>query len=151
MNIVIVKEFNHDKKMNSIILNIIAVYLMINLENLILSFDLFINARMKHSVKFLLDQKMIAQQCSQVQCKYKIFVENYIIRSFMILNYFIKKEIDQVENNHCLSSENIIYHLEQIINYNHDTVVENVRNACAVRKINDEVHDDAFSYSSRNK
>jgi len=60
MNAVIVEELNHDKKMNSIILNIIAVRLKISLENLILSFNLIINARMKRNTKFLLDQKMIA-------------------------------------------------------------------------------------------
>jgi len=61
VNTVIVEELNHDKKMNLIILNIIAVCLKINLKNLILSFDLFINARMKRSAKFLLNQKMIVQ------------------------------------------------------------------------------------------
>jgi len=60
VNIVIVEEFNHDKKMNSIILNIIAVHSKINLESLILSLDLIINARMKCSAKFSLDLKMIA-------------------------------------------------------------------------------------------
>jgi len=60
MNAVIVKELDHDKKMNSIILNIIAVYLKISLENLILFLDLIINARVKRNAKFLLDQKMIA-------------------------------------------------------------------------------------------
>jgi hypothetical protein len=151
VNIVIVEELDHDKKMNSIVLNIIAVCLKISLKNLFLSFDLFINARMKCNAKFLLDQKMIAQQCSKVQCKYKISVENYIIRSFMILNYFIKKEINQIENNHCLSSENVVCHLEKIIDYNHDTVVEDVRDVHAVRKINDEVYNDVFSYFSRNE
>jgi len=66
MNAVIVEELNHDKKMNSIILNIIAICSKISLENLILSFNLIINARMKCSAKFLLDQKMIAQQDSKV-------------------------------------------------------------------------------------
>ena len=69
----------------------------------------------------------------------------------MIMNYFIKKEIDQVENNHCFSSENVMCHLEKIINYNHDTVVEDVKDAYAVRKIDDEVYDDAFLYFSRNE
>jgi len=66
MNIVIVEELNHDKKMNSIILNIVAVCLKISFKNLILSFDLIINARMKCNAKFLLDQKMIAQRDSKV-------------------------------------------------------------------------------------
>jgi len=61
VNVVIVKELNHDKKMNSIILNIIAVCLKINFKNLILSFNLFINARIKCNAKCLLNQKMIAQ------------------------------------------------------------------------------------------
>ncbi len=61
MNAVIVEKLNHDKKMNSIILNTVAVHLKISLKNLILSFDLIINARMKCNAKFLLDQKMIAQ------------------------------------------------------------------------------------------
>jgi hypothetical protein len=69
----------------------------------------------------------------------------------MILNYFIKKEINQVENNHCLSSENVVYHLKKIIDYNHNTVIKDVKDICAIRKINDEVHDEAFSYFSRNK
>ena len=66
MNTVIVKELDHDKKMNSIILNIIVVRSKISLKSLILSFDLIIDARMKRSVKFSLDQKMIAQRCSKV-------------------------------------------------------------------------------------
>jgi len=61
VNAVIVEKLNHDKKMNSIILNTVAVHLKISLKNLILSFDLIINARMKCNAKFLLDQKMIAQ------------------------------------------------------------------------------------------
>jgi len=61
VNAVIVEELNHDKKMNSIVLNIIAVRLKISLKSLILSFDLIINARIKRNAKFLLDQKMIAQ------------------------------------------------------------------------------------------
>jgi hypothetical protein len=44
-----------------------------------------------------------------------------------------------------------VCHLEQIINHNHDIIIKDVKNAHAVRKINDEVHDDVFSYSSRNK
>jgi hypothetical protein len=91
MNAVIVKELDHDKKMNSIILNIIAVCLKISLKNLILSFDLIIDVRMKCNVKFSLDQKMITQRRLKVQCKYKISVKNYIIRNFMIMNYSIKK------------------------------------------------------------
>jgi len=55
MNAIIIEELNHDKKMNSIILNIIAVCLKISLENLILSFNLFIDAKMKCNVKFSLD------------------------------------------------------------------------------------------------
>jgi len=94
VNAVIVEELNHDKKMNSIILNIIAVRSKISLENLILSLDLIINARMKCNAKFLLDQKMIVQQCSKVWCKYEIFVKDYIIKSFMILNYSVKKKIN---------------------------------------------------------
>jgi hypothetical protein len=66
VNAVIVEELDHDKKMNSIVLNIIAVCSKISLENLILSLDLIINARIKRSAKFLLDQKMIAQQRSKV-------------------------------------------------------------------------------------
>ncbi len=66
MNTVIVKELDHDKKMNSIILNIIAVHSKISLESLILSLDLIINVRMKRSAKFSLDQKMIAQRRSKV-------------------------------------------------------------------------------------
>ncbi len=66
MNIVIVEELSHDKKMNSIILNIVAVCLKISFKNLILSFDLIINTRMKCNAKFLLDQKMIAQRDSKV-------------------------------------------------------------------------------------
>jgi len=66
VNAVIVEELDHDKKMNSIILNIVAVRLKINLKSLILSLDLIINARMKRNAKFLLDQKMIAQQRSKV-------------------------------------------------------------------------------------
>ncbi len=151
VNAVIVEELDHDKKMNSIILNIVAVRLKINLKSLILSLDLIINARMKRNAKFLLDQKMIAQQRSKVWCKYEISVRDYIIKSFVILNYFIKKKIDQIENNHCLSSRNIVCHLEKMIDYNHNAVVKNIWDACAVRKIDDEVHDDAFSYSSRNK
>jgi len=66
MNAVIVEELSHDKKMNSIVLNIVAICSKISLENLILSFDLIIDVRMKCSAKFLLDQKMIAQQDSKV-------------------------------------------------------------------------------------
>jgi len=66
VNTVIVKELDHDKKMNSIILNIIAVHSKISLESLILSLDLIINVRMKRSAKFSLDQKMIAQRRSKV-------------------------------------------------------------------------------------
>jgi len=66
MNVVIVEELNHDKKMNSIVLNIVAVCLKISLKNLILFLDLIINARMKRSAKFSLDQKMIAQRHSKV-------------------------------------------------------------------------------------
>jgi len=106
---------------------------------------------MKYNAKFSLDQKMITQQYSKVQCNYEIFVENYIIRSFMITNYFIKKQINQVENNHCLSSENVVCHFEKTIDYNHDTIIKDVRDVHAVKKINDEVHDDAFSYSLRNE
>ncbi len=80
--------------MNSIILNIVAVRSKISLKNLILSFDLIIDVRMKCSAKFSLDQKMIAQQDSKVWYKYKISVKDYIIRSLVILNYFIKKEIN---------------------------------------------------------
>ncbi len=151
VNAVIVEELNHDKKMNSIILNIVAVCLKINLKSLILSFNLIINARMKCNAKFLLDQKMIAQQRSKVWCKYEISVKNYIIESFVILNYFVKKKIDQIKSNHCFSSRNVVRHLEKIINYNHNVVVENIWDACAVRKIDDEVHDNTFSYSSKNK
>jgi len=151
MNIVIVEELSYDKKMNSIILNIIAVCLKISLENLILSFNLIINARMKCNAKFSLDQKMIAQRRSKVWCKYEISVKDYIIRSLMISNYFVKKEINQIENNHCLSSRNVVRHLKKMIDYNHNAVVEDIWDVCAVRKINDEVHDDAFSYSSRNE
>ncbi len=86
---VIVEELDHDKKINSIILNIIAVRLKISLENLILSFNLIINARIKCNAKFSLDQKMIAQQRLKVQCKYKVFVKDYIVRSFMISNYSV--------------------------------------------------------------
>ncbi len=151
VNAVIVEELDHDKKMNSIILNIVAVRLKISLKNLILSFNLIINARMKCSAKFLLDQKMIAQQRLKVWCKYKISVRDYIIRSLVISNYFVKKEIDQIESNHCLSSRNLVHHLEKMIDYNHNAVIENVWNACAVRKINDKVHDNALSYFSRNE
>ena len=42
-------------------------------------------------------------------------------------------------------------HLEKTINYNHNAVVKDIRDVCAVRKINDEVHDNAFSYSLRNE
>ena len=66
VNTVIVKELDHDKKMNLIVLNIVAVCSKISLESLILSFNLIINARMKCNAKFSLDQKMIAQQCSKV-------------------------------------------------------------------------------------
>ncbi len=59
VNAVIVEELSHCKKMNSIVLNIIAVRLKISLENLILSFNLIINVRMKRNAKFSLDQKMI--------------------------------------------------------------------------------------------
>ena len=151
VNAVIVEELNHYKKMNSIILNIITIHLKISLESLILSFDLIINAKMKCNAKFLLDQKMIAQQCLKVWCKYKISVKDYIIRSLVISNYFVKKEIDHIESNHCFSSRNVVHHLEKIINYNYNAVVEDVWDAYAVRKIDDEVYDDAFSYSSRNE
>ncbi len=66
VNAVIVEELNHDKKTNSIVLNIVAVRLKISLESLILSFNLIIDARMKCNTKFSLDQKMIAQRCSKV-------------------------------------------------------------------------------------
>ncbi len=151
VNAVIVEKLDHDKKMNSIILNIIAVRLKINLKSLILSFDLIINARMKSSAKFSLDQKMIAQRCSKVWCKYEISVRNYIIKSLMILNYSVKKEIDQIKSSHCLSSRNVVHHLEKMIDYNHNAVIEDIWDAHAVRKIDDEVHDNAFSYSSRNE
>ncbi len=151
VNAVIVKELDHDKKINSIILNIVAVCSKISLKNLILSLDLIIDARMKRSAKFSLDQKIIAQQRSKMWCKYEISVRNYIIRSLMISNYSVKKEINQIESNHCLSNRNVVRHLEKMIDYNHNAVVENIWDACAVRKINDEVHDDAFLYSSRNE
>ena len=151
MNVVIVEELNHDKKMNSIVLNIVAVCLKISIKNLILFLDLIINARMKRSAKFSLDQKMIAQRHSKVWCKYEISVKDYIIRSFVISNYFVKKEIDQIESNHCLSSRNVVHHLEKTIDYNHNAVIEDIWDARAVRKIDDEVHDNAFSYSSRNE
>ncbi len=151
VNAVIVEELNHDKKMNSIILNIIAVHLKISLENLILSLDLIINARMKCSAKFSLNQKMIAQQHSKVWYKYEISVRNYIIRSLVISNYFVKKEINQIRSNHCLLNKNVVHHLEKMIDYNYNAVVENIWDVCAVRKINDEVHDNAFSYSSRSE
>ena len=151
VNIVIVEELNHDKKMNSIILNIIAVHSKINLESLILSLDLIINARMKCSAKFSLDQKMIAQRRSKVWCKYEIFVKNYIIRSLVISNYFVKKKINQIKSNHCFSSRNVVHHLEKTLDYNHNAVVKDIWNACAVRKINDEIHDDVLSYFSRNE
>jgi len=151
VNAVIVKELDHDKKMNSIILNIIAVHSKISLESLILSLDLIINARMKRSAKFSLDQKMIAQRRSKVWYKYEISVKDYIIRSFMILNYFVKKKIDQIESSHCLSSRNVVHHFEKMIDYNHNAVVKDVWDACVVKKIDDEVHNNAFSYSSRNK
>ena len=122
VNAVIVEEFSHDKKMNSIVLNIIAVCSKISFKNLILSFNLIINARMKCNAKFSLDQKMIAQRRSKVWCKYKIFVRNYIIKSLMILNYSVKKEINQIESNHCLSSKNVVHHLEKMIDYNHNAV-----------------------------
>ncbi len=137
--------------MNSIILNIIAVHLKISFKNLILSLDLIINVRMKRSAKFSLDQKIIAQWCSKVWCKYKISVRDYIIRSLVILNYFVKKEIDQIKSNHCLLSKNVVHHLEKMIDYNYNAVVKDIWDACAVRKIDDEVHDNAFSYSSRSK
>ncbi len=38
-----------------------------------------------------------------------------------------------------------------MIEYNHNAVVEDVWDAYAVRKIDDEVHYDAFSYSLRNE
>ncbi len=106
---------------------------------------------MKRNAKFLLDQKMIAQRCSKVWCKYEIFVKDYIIKSLVILNYSVKKEIDQIENNHCLSNRNVVRHLEKMIDYNHNAVVEDIWDACAVRKIVDKIYDDAFSYFSRNK
>ncbi len=145
VNIVIVEELDHNKKINSIILNIIAVRSKISLKSLILSFNLIINARIKRNAKFLLDQKMIAQQRSKVWCKYEISVKDYIIKSFVILNYSVKKEIDQIRSNHCLSSRNVVRHLEKMINYNHNAVIKDVWDACAVRKIDDEVHDNAFS------
>ncbi len=151
VNAIIVEELNHDKKMNSIVLNIIAIHLKISLKNLILSFNLIINARMKRSAKFLLDQKMIAQRRSKVWCKYEISVKDYIIRSFVILNYSVKKEIDQIKSSHCFASRNVVCHFEKMIDYNHNAVVENIWDACAIRKIDDEVHDDAFSYFSRNE
>ncbi len=151
VNAVIVKELDHDKKMNSIILNIIAVHSKISLETLILSLDLIINARMKRSAKFSLDQKMIAQRRSKVWCKYEISVRDYIIRSFVILNYSIEKEIDQIKSSHCLLNRNVVHHLKKTIDYNHNAVIEDVWNAYAVRKIDNEVHDNASSYSSRNK
>ncbi len=151
VNIVLVEEFDYDKKMNSIILNIIAVCLKISLENLILSFNLIINARMKHNAKFSLDQKMIAQWCSKVWCKYEIFVRNYVIRSFMISNYSVKKKINQIESSHCFLSRNVAHHLEKTIDYNHNAVIKDIWNACAVRKIDDEVHNNAFSYFLRNE
>ncbi len=151
VNVVIVEELNHDKKMNSIILNIVAICLKISLESLILSFNLIIDVRMKHNAKFLLDQKMIAQQCSKVWCKYEISVKDYIIRSLMILNYFVKKEINQIESSHCLLNKNVVHHLEKMINYNYNAVIKDVWDVCAVRKIDDEVHDNAFSYFSRNE
>jgi len=112
--------------MNSIILNIVAVRLKISLKNLILSLDLIINVRMKRSAKFSLDQKMIAQRRSKVQCKYEVSVKDYIIRSLMISNYFVKKEINQIESSHCFSSRNVVCHLEKMIEYNHNAVVEDV-------------------------
>ncbi len=69
----------------------------------------------------------------------------------MILNYFVKKKINQIESNYYLSSRNVVRHLEKMIDYNHNAVVEDVWNACAVRKIDDEVHDNALSYFSRNE
>jgi len=69
----------------------------------------------------------------------------------MISNYFIKKEINQVENNHCFSSENVVYYLEKIIDYNHDIIIKDVKNVHVIRKINDEIHNNALSYSSRNE
>ena len=126
VNIVIVEELDHNKKINSIILNIIAVRSKISLKSLILSFNLIINARIKRNAKFLLDQKMIAQQRSKVWCKYEISVKDYIIKSFVILNYSVKKEIDQIRSNHCLSSRNVVRHLEKMINYNHNAVIKDV-------------------------
>ncbi len=70
---------------------------------------------------------------------------------FVILNYSVKKEIDQIKNNHCFSSRNVVCHLEKTIDYNHNAIVENVWDAYAVRKIDDEVYDDAFLYFSRNE
>jgi len=44
----------------------------------------------------------------------------------MISNYFVKKEINQIKSSHCLSSRNIVCHLEKTIDYNHNAVIENV-------------------------
>jgi len=44
----------------------------------------------------------------------------------VISNYFVKKEINQIENNHCLLNRNVVRHLEKIIDYNHNAVVENI-------------------------
>jgi len=69
----------------------------------------------------------------------------------VISNYSVKKKIDQIKNSHCFSNKNVVRHLEKMIDYNHNAVVEDVWDAYAVRKIDDEVHDDAFSYFSRNE
>jgi len=44
----------------------------------------------------------------------------------MISNYFVKKEINQIEGNYCLSSRNVVRHLEKTIGYNHNAVVEDI-------------------------
>ena len=69
----------------------------------------------------------------------------------MISNYFVKKKTDQIRNNHCFLNKNVVHHLEKMIDYNYNAVVENIWNAYAVRKIDDEVHDNAFSYFSRSE
>jgi len=44
-----------------------------------------------------------------------------------------------------------VHHLEKMIDYNHNAIIEDVWNACAVRKIDDEIYDNALLYSSRNE
>jgi len=44
----------------------------------------------------------------------------------VILNYFVKKKIDQIESNHCFSNRNVVHHLEKTIDYNYNAVVEDV-------------------------